>query len=160
MILLILLKKEVVLSCVVAVSGKFVHHDPRKAVEHSNSNSSVVDQLHGGSLNMNGGGLHPVQTLSNEALKVQCPFCESMFAARYGFYQHLCDRHFKDTLAAQVPANPPFLCPVTGCGYIARDSRQVIILLNFYFGLSSPSWGKTVQLFLSCNSEFAASILV
>ena len=68
-----------------------------------------------------------VQTISNTALKVKCPFCELMFAARYAFYQHLCDRHFKDAIAQQVPMNAPFQCPVTGCGYVAKDSRQSLV---------------------------------
>ena len=68
-----------------------------------------------------------VQTISNTALKVKCPFCELMFAARYAFYQHLCDRHFKDAIAQQVPINAPFQCPVTGCGYVAKDSRQSLV---------------------------------
>jgi hypothetical protein len=43
----------------------------------------------------------PQQVMSNQALKVKCPFCEIMFAARYAFFQHLCDKHFKETLAQQ-----------------------------------------------------------
>ena len=65
--------------------------------------------------------------MSNQALKVKCPFCEIMFAARYAFFQHLCDKHFKETLAQQVPLHPPYQCPVAGCAYIARDSRQSLI---------------------------------
>ena len=130
------------------LAGKFVHHDPRKPVEHSTAggNNGMVSpaaaaSADGGGTLMNGNGLvgqvvRQQQTvLSNEALKVACPFCESMFAARYGFYQHLCDKHFKEPLAAQVPANPPFLCPVAGCGYVARDSRQVTaIILTIHKG--------------------------
>ncbi len=66
-------------------------------------------------------------TMSNAALKVKCPFCDVMFSARYTFHQHLCDRHFKDTLAEQVPAQPPYACPVSGCGYVAKDSRQSLV---------------------------------
>ena len=73
------------------------------------------------------------QVMSNQALKVKCPFCELMFAARYAFYQHLCDKHFKDTLAQQVPVHPPYQCPVGGCAYIARDSRQSLIR---HFGMT------------------------
>ena len=84
-------------------AGKFVHHDTRKPVETSSS-IDQHQQQHGfmnGSSSTSSAAI-PVQTLSNEALKVQCPFCQDMFAARYGFFQHLCDRHFKDTLASQV----------------------------------------------------------
>jgi len=73
------------------------------------------------------------QVMSNQALKVKCPFCELMFAARYAFYQHLCDKHFKETLAQQVPVHPPYQCPVGGCAYIARDSRQSLIR---HFGMT------------------------
>ena len=109
------------------IAGRWIHHDPRKPVEtHMNSADPGM---------VNGGGQplpqqSAVQTFSNEALKIQCPFCESMFAARYLFFQHLCDRHFKEPLAAQLPANPPWACPVAGCGYVARDSRQVNIFLE------------------------------
>ena len=66
-------------------------------------------------------------TMSNSALKVKCPFCDLMFAARYTFHQHLCDRHYKEALAEQVPSQPPYLCPVVGCGYVAKDSRQSLV---------------------------------
>ena len=66
-------------------------------------------------------------TMSNSALKVKCPFCELMFAARYTFHQHLCDRHYKEALAERVPSQPPYLCPVQGCGYVAKDSRQSLV---------------------------------
>ena len=56
-----------------------------------------------------------------------------MFAARYSFYQHLCDRHFKDALAQQIPLNPPYNCPGGGCNYIARDSRQSLVR---HFGMT------------------------
>ena len=36
-------------------------------------------------------------------------------------------------ISSQVPANPPFLCPVAGCGYIARDSRQSLVR---HFGMT------------------------
>lgn len=71
--------------------------------------------------------------MSNQALKVKCPFCELMFAARYAFHQHLCDKHFKDALAQQVPLHPPYQCPAEGCAYIARDSRQSLIR---HFGMT------------------------
>ena len=104
------------------IAGRYIHHDPRKTVEH-----------HQPIMNGMSHEQQPIQTISNEALKVKCPFCESMFAARYGFYQHLCDRHFKDALAKQVPLNPPFQCPVSGCGYVARDSRQSLVR---HFGMT------------------------
>jgi hypothetical protein len=66
-------------------------------------------------------------TMSNQALKLKCPFCEVMFAARYPFHQHLCDKHFKDVLGKSVPLQAPFLCPVQGCNYVAKDSRQSLI---------------------------------
>jgi hypothetical protein len=56
-----------------------------------------------------------------------------MFAARYAFHQHLCDKHFKEALAQQVPLHPPYQCPVGGCAYIARDSRQSLIR---HFGMT------------------------
>ena len=56
-----------------------------------------------------------------------------MFAARYAFHQHLCDKHFKDSLAQQVPLHPPYQCPAEGCAYIARDSRQSLIR---HFGMT------------------------
>ena len=73
------------------------------------------------------------QVMSNQALKVKCPFCELMFAARYAFHQHLCDKHFKDSLAQQVPLHPPYQCPAESCAYIARDSRQSLIR---HFGMT------------------------
>ena len=50
-----------------------------------------------------------------------------MFAAKYTFHQHLCDKHFKDNLSARLPTAAPLACPVPGCPYIAKDSRQSLI---------------------------------
>ena len=66
-------------------------------------------------------------TMSNQSLKVKCPFCDVMFAAKYSFHQHLCDKHFKDNLSARLPTAAPLACPAQGCNYIAKDSRQSLI---------------------------------
>jgi hypothetical protein len=72
-------------------------------------------------------------TMSNQSLKVKCPFCDLMFAARYSFYQHLCDKHFKDNLSARLPTSAPLACPAEGCQYVAKDSRQSLIR---HFGMT------------------------
>ena len=99
------------------------HHQPLQQQQQQVQQQQQQQQLVQQSAVING----EETTMSNLALKVKCPFCDLMFAAKYTFYQHLCDRHFKDTLAEHVPAQPPFICPVQGCGYHAKDSRQGLI---------------------------------
>ena len=73
----------------------------------------------------------PELTLSTQStIKVKCPFCDVMFVARYMFHQHLCDLHFKDQLAAQLPPHPagsPNKCPINGCPYVARDNHLSLV---------------------------------
>ncbi len=66
-------------------------------------------------------------TMSNQSLKVKCPFCDLMFAAKYSFHQHLCDKHFKEDLSRDLPTSAPLACPAQNCNYVAKDSRQSLI---------------------------------
>ena len=106
------------------------HHQQQQPVQMLSSQQQNLEMINGIDTSQQQFQMpeqQPQQVMSNQALKVKCPFCELMFAARYAFFQHLCDKHFKDALAQQVPLHPPYQCPVSGCAYIARDSRQSLI---------------------------------
>ncbi len=105
--------------------GKFVPNEKK-----ASGPKHVALQQHPASQEQAGfSGLDPEQynMTINQVLHVKCSFCELVFVSRYAFHQHLCDKHFKDNLAQQLPVQPPFSCPVINCMYIAKDSRQSLI---------------------------------
>merc|ERR1719319_884861 len=67
---------------------------------------------------------------SSQQIQVRCPFsdCEMDFSARYAFWQHMCDKHLKETLLKHLPpGSQPFQCPHPGCNYVTKDSRQSLV---------------------------------
>ncbi len=112
------------------IVGKFVPFDKKGPQQGGSKNVALQQhpqQLNRQLSNADAQQYEMTTTMSNTALNIRCPFCDLFFANRYGFHQHLCDKHFKDTLAQQVPAQPPWACPAVNCHYIAKDSRQSLI---------------------------------
>merc|ERR1719402_1300287 len=70
------------------------------------------------------------EPVNSSQIQVRCPFhdCEMDFSARYAFWQHMCDKHLKESLLKHLPpGSQPFQCPHPGCNYVTKDSRQSLV---------------------------------
>ena len=88
----------------------------------------------------------PPPPAASNPVSVKCPFetCEMEFAARYAFWQHMCDKHLKEDLLREIQhaTSSPYTCPAPGCNYSTKDSRQALVR---HYGMTH----KIVQSILS-----------
>ena len=62
---------------------------------------------------------------------IKCSFCTNVTKNKSDFYRHLSERHFKAELAKELPAAPPFKCPVAPCSYETKDNTVAPLVKHY-----------------------------